>query len=51
MNGKIDGVICYVDYINSIVEHPIIQMGMCVQFQGTGREKLKDLLFSEPSHD
>ena len=51
MNGKIDGVICYVDYIQSIVQHPIIQMGLCVQFQGTGREKLKELLFSKPAQD
>ena len=44
INGKIDGVICYTDFLTVIVEHPIIQISLCVQFQGTGREKLKELL-------
>ena len=44
INGKIDGVICYTDYLTVIVQHPIIQISLCVQFQGTGREKLKELL-------
>lgn len=47
MNGKIDGCICYSDYIVSIVNHPIVQISLCMQFQGSGREKLKGLLFSE----
>ena len=44
INGKIDGCICYKDYITTIVEHPITQLSLCMQYQGSGREKLKELL-------
>ena len=44
INGKIDGCICFDDYVISITEHPIIQLSLCVQYQGSSREKLKELL-------
>jgi hypothetical protein len=50
MNGKIDGVICYNDFIVTIAEHPIIQMVLCLQFQGTSREKMRVLL-SNSDHE
>jgi len=51
IHGKIDGCICYEDYVSSIVDHPIIQLSLCVQFQGTGREKLRALLFSNDEEE
>jgi Ca2+-binding EF-hand superfamily protein len=46
-SGKIDGCICYNDYLPTIVEHPIIQLSLSVQFQGSGREKMRNLLSNE----
>jgi len=44
LNAKIDGVICYGDYVNTVSEHPIVQMCLCLQFQGSGREKMRELM-------
>lgn len=38
--GKIDGEIHYDDYIDTMVDHPIIEMLMAPQFQGNIRSKL-----------
>ena len=44
LNAKIDGVICYGDYLGTLTEHPIVQMSLCLQFQGSGREKMRELI-------
>jgi Ca2+-binding EF-hand superfamily protein len=46
MNAKIDGVICYGDYLRTLAEHPIVQMSLCLQFQGSGRDKMRELMIS-----
>ena len=34
ISGRIDGYICYDDYLDVITEHPIIQLLISIQFQG-----------------
>ncbi len=37
--GKIDGYLYYPDYFNNILDHPIIQVLISLQFQGPGVDK------------
>ena len=34
ISGRIDGYICYDDYLDAMTEHPIIQLLISIQFQG-----------------
>lgn len=38
--GRIDGTIFYPHYIEYLVSHPIVEMFLSVQFQGTAKDKL-----------
>lgn len=38
--GRIDGTIFYPHYIEFLVSHPIVEMFMSMQFQGTMKDKL-----------
>lgn len=38
--GKIDGLICYDDYIDFIADHPVIEMFIAPQYQGLPQDKL-----------
>lgn len=40
--GKIDGDICYPDYLTSMTHHPILAMLLSQQFQGPARDKYLD---------
>jgi Ca2+-binding EF-hand superfamily protein len=40
--GKIDGEIAYMDYVDTMTDHPIVEMLLSPQFQGNIRSKLKD---------
>ena len=41
-SGKIDGYINYIEYIELICEHPIVEMFLTPQFQGLPRDKVFD---------
>jgi hypothetical protein len=36
----VDGLLYYPDYVHAITEHPIIEMLLSPQFQGTLRQKV-----------
>lgn len=40
--GKIDGDICYLDHFNFIIEHPIVEMFLSIQWQGPVKDKVLD---------
>ena len=45
--GKIDGFIAYEDYYQFIVDHPVVQLWMSTQFQGSGMDKYRSMIHFE----
>jgi hypothetical protein len=49
MEGKMEGFICYDDYMSFILKHPVLILFSSHQFQGIGKDKYKAL--NDYAHD